>query len=140
MSTPGPSARLRDRAVFRGEDGDRREWSFAELSIDVRRLAEALQERGIEPGDRVAIYMPMCPEAAIASHACAHVGAVQVPIFSGFAAPAVAQRLQDSGAKAVITADCSLAAAREFRCGDDRRGAAQLRPSSMSSSGRATTA
>ena len=95
-------------AVFRGENGDRREWSFAELSIDVRRLAEALQERGIEPGDRVAIYMPMCPEAAIASHACAHMGAVQVPIFSGFAAPAVAQRLQDSGAKAVITADYSL--------------------------------
>ena len=52
--------------------------------------------------------MPMCPEAAVASHACAHVGAVQVPIFSGFAAPAVVQRLQDSGAKAVITADYSL--------------------------------
>ena len=52
--------------------------------------------------------MPMCPEAAIASHACAHLGAVQVPIFSGFAAPAVVQRLQDSGATAVITADYSL--------------------------------
>ena len=52
--------------------------------------------------------MPMAPEAAVASHACAHIGAVQVPIFSGFAAPAVVQRLQDSGAKAVITADYSL--------------------------------
>ena len=95
-------------AVFRGENGDRREWSFAELSHEVRRLAEALRERGVEPGDRVAIYMPMCPEAAIASHACAHLGVVQVPIFSGFAAPAVVQRLQDSGATAVITADYSL--------------------------------
>ncbi len=52
--------------------------------------------------------MPMSPEAAVASHACAHIGAVQVPIFSGFAAPAIVQRLQDSGAKVVITADYSL--------------------------------
>ena len=52
--------------------------------------------------------MPMSPEAAVASHACAHIGAVQVPIFSGFAAPAIVQRLQDSQAKAVITADYSL--------------------------------
>ena len=52
--------------------------------------------------------MPMAPEAAVASHACAHIGAVQVPIFSGFAAPAIVQRLQDSGAKVVITADYSL--------------------------------
>ncbi len=55
-------------------------------------------------GDRVGLFLPMSPEAAIASHACAHIGAVQVPIFSGFAAPAVAQRLQASEAKVVITA------------------------------------
>jgi acetyl-CoA synthetase len=95
-------------AVFRGEDGARREWTFAELSRETARIAEALRERGVEPGDRVAVYMPMSPEAAAASHACAHVGAVQVPIFSGFAAPAIVQRLQDSGAKVVITADYSL--------------------------------
>src|SRR5204863_3652398 len=95
-------------AVFAGENGERREWTFAELSRAVTRLAESLVALGVEPGDRVAIYMPMCPEVAIASHACAHVGAVQVPIFSGFAAPAVLQRLQDSEAKVVITADRSL--------------------------------
>src|SRR5215208_4435932 len=95
-------------AVFRGEDGVREEWSFLELSLRVRRLAEALVALGVEAGDRVAIYMPMAPDAAVASHACAHIGAVQVPIFSGFAAPAVVQRLQDSAAKAVITADYSL--------------------------------
>jgi acetyl-CoA synthetase len=95
-------------AVFRGEDGTRRELTFAELSDAVTRLAERLVELGIEPGDRVAIYLPMSPEAAIASHACAHVGAVQVPVFSGFAAPAVAQRLVDSGARAAITARSSL--------------------------------
>jgi acetyl-CoA synthetase len=95
-------------AVFQGEDGARRELTFAELSDAVTRLAERLVELGAEPGDRVAIYLPMSPEVAIASHACAHVGAVQVPIFSGFAAPAVAQRLVDSGAKVAITARSSL--------------------------------
>jgi acetyl-CoA synthetase len=100
-------------AVFRGEDGARRELTFTELSDAVTRLAERLVELGVEPGDRVAIYLPMSPEVAIASHACAHIGAVQVPVFSGFAAPAVAQRLQDSGAKVAITARTSLRRGRE---------------------------
>src|ERR671923_16002 len=95
-------------AVSRGEDGARRELSFADLSHEVIRLAEALVRLGVEPGDRVAIFLPMSAEVAIASHACGHVGAVQVPIFSGFAAPAIVQRLQDSGAKVVVTADWSL--------------------------------
>jgi acetyl-CoA synthetase len=95
-------------AVFAGEDGSRRELTFGELSRDVTRLAEGLLRLGVEPGDRVAIYLPMSPEVAVASHACAHVGAVQVPLFSGFAGPAVLQRLRDSEAKVVITADYSL--------------------------------
>jgi acetyl-CoA synthetase len=100
-------------AVFRGEDGARRELTFTELSDAVTRLAERLVQLGVEPGDRVAIYLPMSPEVAIASHACAHIGAVQVPVFSGFAAPAVAQRLVDSGAKVAITAHSSLRRGRE---------------------------
>ena len=95
-------------AVFAGEDGSRRELTFAELSRDVTRLAEGLVRLGVEPGDRVAVYLPMCPEVAVASHACAHIGAVQVPLFSGFAAPAILQRLRDSEARVVITADHSL--------------------------------
>jgi acetyl-CoA synthetase len=95
-------------AVFAGENGDRREATFAELSREVTRLAEGLVALGVEPGDRVALYMPMSPAVAVASHACAHIGAIQLPIFSGFAAPALAQRLQDSEAKVVITADRSL--------------------------------
>src|SRR5215207_2612382 len=95
-------------AVFLGEDGERRERTYAELSRETTQLAEALVQLGVEPGDRVAIYMPMCPEVAVASHACAHVGAVQVPIFSGFAAPAIAQRLDASDAKVVICADGSF--------------------------------
>jgi acetyl-CoA synthetase len=92
-----------EAAVGLGEDGSRRSLTFAELSHEVVKLAEALLRLGIEPGDRVAIYLPMSPEVVVAAHACAHIGAVQVPIFSGFAAPAVAQRLQDSEAKVAIT-------------------------------------
>lgn len=95
-------------AVWRSEDGARRTITFAELSREVTRLAEALVRNGVEPGDRVALYLPMSIEAVIAAHACAHVGAIQAPIFSGFAAPAVAARLQDAGAKVLITADGSL--------------------------------
>jgi acetyl-CoA synthetase len=95
-------------AVFQGEDGVRDEWTFADLSAHVTGLAETLAGLGVESEDRVAIYMPMSPEAAIAAHACAHIGAVQVPIFSGFAAPAITQRLRDSEAKVVFTADYSF--------------------------------
>jgi acetyl-CoA synthetase len=94
-------------AVGLGEDGTRRELSFAELSHDVTRLAERLVSLGVREGDRVAIFLPMSPEVAVASHAIAHIGAIQVPVFSGFAAPAVAQRLQASEAKAVITTRAS---------------------------------
>jgi acetyl-CoA synthetase len=109
----GPRA-LAEAAVFQGEDGSRRSLTFAELSDQVIRLAEALKALGVEPGDRVAIYLPMSPEVAVASHACAHIGAVQVPIFSGFAAPAVAQRLQDSEARVAITTPTSLRRGREI--------------------------
>jgi len=90
------------------EDGERESLTWAEASRQVTQLAEALVELGVEQGDRVAIFMPMCPAVAIASHACAHVGAVQVPVFSGFAGPAIATRLEDSHAKVVICADWSL--------------------------------
>jgi acetyl-CoA synthetase len=100
-------------AVWQSEDGQRRSLSYREASREVTRFAEVLARLGVEAGDRVAIFLPMSPEVAIASHACAHLGAVQVPIFSGFAAPAIAQRLQHSEAKLVITADGSLRRGRE---------------------------
>ncbi|MGH2934191.1 MAG: AMP-binding protein, partial [Gaiellaceae bacterium] len=90
------------------EDGTRESLTFGEASRQATQLAEALVELGVQEGDRVAIFMPMCPAVAVASHACAHIGAVQVPIFSGFAAPAIAARLEDSQAKVVICADWSL--------------------------------
>jgi acetyl-CoA synthetase len=94
--------------IFLGEDGRRETFTFAQISEEVTRLAEGLRDLGVGPGDAVAIFLPMSPQVAIASHACAHLGAVQVPIFSGFASPAVAARLADSEAKVVITADGSL--------------------------------
>jgi acetyl-CoA synthetase len=97
-----------EAAVWRGEDGSRSALTWAELSRETTRLAEGLQALGIREGDAVGIYLPMSPEAAIASHACAHIGAVQVPIFSGFAAPAIAARLADAKARALVTADGSL--------------------------------
>ena len=100
-------------AVLSGEHGDRREWTYAELSRKVTRFAEALLSLGVEPGDRVGIFMPMAPAMAVASHACAHIGAVQLPIFSGFAAPAIAQRLQDAEAKVLLTASHSYRRGRE---------------------------
>src|SRR5262249_47419112 len=100
-------------AVGLGEDGSRRTLTFAELSREVTRLAEALVALGVEPGDRVALFLPMSPEVAVAPHACAHVGAMQVPAFSGFPAPAVAQRLRASEAKVAITARTSSRRGRE---------------------------
>jgi acetyl-CoA synthetase len=100
-------------AVWQSEDGTRRALTYAELSDEVTRLAEALAALGVEAGDRVALFLPMSPEVAIASHACAHLGAIQVPIFSGFAAPAIAARLQHSEAKVIVTADGSLRRGRE---------------------------
>jgi acetyl-CoA synthetase len=99
--------------LWESEDGERHGLTFAELSGGVTRFAEALVALGVQPGDRVAYFLPMSPEIQIVSHACAHIGAVQVPIFSGFAAPAVAQRLQHSEAKVVVTADGSLRRGRE---------------------------
>jgi acetyl-CoA synthetase len=96
-----------EAAVFRGEEGHRSALGWAQLSHEVTQVAEALVELGVREGDRVALFLPMSPAVAVASHACAHIGAVQVPIFSGFAAPAIAARLEDSGAKVVICADWS---------------------------------
>jgi acetyl-CoA synthetase len=97
-----------EAAVFEAEDGGRRALTWAELSCETIRLAEALSGLGVRERDTVGVFLPMAPEVAIAAHACAHLGAILVPIFSGFAAPAIATRLADARAKVLITADGSL--------------------------------
>jgi acetyl-CoA synthetase len=90
------------------EDGDVRSLTYAELWRETCRLAAGLRGLGVAPGDRVGLFLPMLWQAVVASHACALIGAVQVPIFSGLAAPAVAARLVDCSAKAVVTVDGTL--------------------------------
>ena len=90
---------------FEGEPGDTRTITYAELLIDVKKAANALTEIGVKAGDRVAIYMPMIPEAAVAMLACARIGAAHSVVFGGFSADALLSRIQDADAKLVITAD-----------------------------------
>ena len=90
---------------FEGEPGDTRTITYAQMLADVSKAANALTEIGIKSGDRVAIYMPMIPEAAVAMLACARIGAVHSVVFGGFSADALLSRIQDADAKLVITAD-----------------------------------
>jgi acetyl-CoA synthetase len=91
--------------VWEGDDGQTRTLTYAELAREVNRLANALRSLGVAEGDRVGIFLPMSPEAAIATLAVVRIGAIYTPCFSGFGAQAVASRLQDSEAKVLITAD-----------------------------------
>ena len=96
-----------DRVAFhwRGEEGEERDLTYAELHADVQRLANGLKARGIRQGDVVGIYMPMIPEVVVAMLACARIGAPHNVIFGGFAPSAVQERLEVSDAKALITVD-----------------------------------
>jgi len=91
--------------VFESEAGQIERISYTELSSRVQSFAALLKRNGIQTGDRVAIYMPMIPEATVAMLACAWIGAVHSVVFGGFSATAVADRIHDQKAKAVITAD-----------------------------------
>jgi acetyl-CoA synthetase len=93
--------------IWEGEPGEVRKLTYAELHVEVQKFANALKSLGIRKGDRVAIYMGMTPELAIALLACARIGAVHSVIFGGFAAHAIADRVNDSSCVAVITQDSS---------------------------------
>jgi acetyl-CoA synthetase len=95
----------RTALIGESETGETRTMTFADLRARVDELAAALQDAGVAKGDAVGVYMPMVPEAVIAAYAVAKLGAIYMPIFSGFAPSAVAVRLQDAAAKVVITAD-----------------------------------
>ncbi len=90
---------------FEGEPGDTRTITYSDLLKEVKKAANALIELGIGAGDRVAIYMPMIPEAAVAMLACARIGAAHSVVFGGFSSDALLARIQDADAKLVITAD-----------------------------------
>ena len=91
--------------IWEGEPGDRRVLTYWELSREVGRCANALKRLGVKKGDRVAIYLPMIPEAAIAMLACARIGAVHSVVFGGFSAESLRDRINDADATVLITAD-----------------------------------
>jgi acetyl-CoA synthetase len=91
--------------IFEGEAGDVRRLSYRELHAEVCRLANGLKSLNIGRGDRVVIYMPMVPEAVIAMLACARLGAVHSVVFGGFSFNSIGDRVEDAGARLVITAD-----------------------------------
>jgi acetyl-CoA synthetase len=98
-----------------GEDGDRRSYTYAALHAKVCRFANGLKSLGVGKGDRVAIYLPMIPEAAIAMLACARIGAIHSVVFGGFSPESLAGRIDDAEAKVLITADGGSDAARSCR-------------------------
>ena len=91
--------------LFEGEPGDVRKLTYRELHAEVCLFANALKAKGIAKGDRVVIYMPLIPEVIVSMQACARIGAVHSVVFGGFSANAVKDRIEDAGAKLIITAD-----------------------------------
>ncbi len=99
--------RLKDRTaiLWEGEPGEVRRITYGQLLADVNRLANGLRSLGVKKGDRVGIYLPMVPEAAVAMLACARIGAVHSVVFGGFSSDALRERMNDAGAKVLLTAD-----------------------------------
>ncbi|KUJ75183.1 acetyl-coenzyme A synthetase [Thiomicrospira sp. XS5] len=91
--------------IFEADDGSVEQYTYKELHDEVCRLANALTAQGIEKGDRVIIYMPMIPQAVFAMQACARIGAIHSIVFGGFSAEALRDRIEDAGARMVITAN-----------------------------------
>ncbi|GAA5512642.1 acetyl-coenzyme A synthetase [Deinococcus carri] len=100
--------RERTALLYEREDGLREEWTYGELTDATARFAAALQDLGVEKGDRVAIYLGNVPEAFIAIHACYRIGAIYSVIFAGFSASAVRDRLEDARPKVVVCTDATL--------------------------------
>jgi acetyl-CoA synthetase len=91
--------------IWEGEPGDRRTLTYWDLYVEVRKFANILRHLGVRRGDRVGIYLPMVPEAAIAMLACARIGAIHSVVFGGFSPESLRDRMNDAQAKVVITAD-----------------------------------
>jgi len=91
--------------IWEGEPGEQRTLTYSELHAEVCRFASALSSMGVKPGDRVAIYMPLIPEASVAMLACTRLGAAHTVVFGGFSSESLRDRINDCGAKVVVTAD-----------------------------------
>ena len=105
----------RSAIVYESEAGDTRTLSYRELGEAIARFGAALRAQGVARGDRVVIYMPMCPEAVVAMHACARIGAVHSVVFGGFSARSLYDRVVDAQATVVITADAGQRGGKPVR-------------------------
>jgi acetyl-CoA synthetase len=116
-----------DKVAFhwRGEEGEERDVTYADLLRDTKRLANVLKDRGVGPGDVVGIYLPMIPEVAVAMLACARIGAPHNVVFGGFSPEAVKERMEFSEAKALITVD---QARRKGKAADIKRAVDEFLP------------
>ncbi len=119
----------RTAIIWEGEEGATRTLNYRELQREVNRLAGGLRELGITKGDRVGIFMPMVPETAIATLACSRIGAIYLPIFSGYGPEAVALRLRDAEARVLITADAFYRRGRIIPMKETADAAVKLAPS-----------
>jgi acetyl-CoA synthetase len=108
---------LKDKValLWEGEPGEVRRITYGELHVEVQKFANVLKNIGVKRGDRVAVYMGMCPELAIALLACARIGAIHSVVFGGFAAHAISDRVNDSSCVAVLTQDTSFRRGSEIK-------------------------
>lgn len=104
----------RDGVVWEGEDGQKRRWSYAELNAETSRIAEGLRSLGCGPGDVIGVLMPMVPEAVAGLLAIPKIGAIALPLFSGFGPQAIIDRMNDGGAVAILTADGAWRRAKSY--------------------------
>ncbi len=111
---PDPLHAARTALIAETEDGSVRRFTFGDVAVSVNRVANALKQLGVKRGDTVACYMPMVAEVVFAMLATQKIGAIFIPIFSGYAPPAVRERLQDAQAKVLFTADGSMRRGQPF--------------------------
>jgi acetyl-CoA synthetase len=114
--------------IWEGEDRDTISYTYDELNDKVNELSSALKSLGVSKGDRIGIYLPPIPEAPISLFACAKIGAIVIPVFSGYGAEAVASRLNDGEAKVLITADGFFRRGKIIKMKEEADRALQLAP------------
>jgi acetyl-CoA synthetase len=110
---------------WEADDGEQRQLTYRELAEETDRFAHGLLQLGIQKGDRIVIYLPMIPETVVVMLGAAKIGAIVIPVFSGYAAEAVATRVDDSGAKLLITADFFYRRGKKMMMGKEAQKAAQ---------------
>lgn len=124
-----PTAKDRPAVIYEGDSGARREMSYGELGAEVERIAAGLRAIGIGKGDRVALFAPVIPEVAVTFLACAKIGAIFVPAFSGYGPEPLAARLNAAEAQAIVTVDGTTRRGKRVAMKDMADAAAELSPS-----------